>query len=141
MILEDVKVGKNCNIARMQTDNGSNKCLVTHTFAKKENLRSTPVTYLLQTVNQDWIEKHDLLYEIPVLKENGDKVNIIAYGIEKISDSSESVDLSKVRDLFPSVPSYVFNPIEQKPVDIILGLNYLSLHPKYISEQYQAGNL
>ena len=52
-----------------------------------------------------------------------------AYGIDQIMEPSEQTDLSKVRDLFPHVPTEVFAPRPRKDVDILMGNNFLSLHP------------
>ena len=52
--------------------------------------------------------------------------SIWGYGIDHIIDP---VDLSGIRKLFPHVPSDTFTPLQQKRIDILMGINFNGLHP------------
>ena len=53
---------------------------------------------------------------------------IWAYGIDSIM-SDATPDMSILRSLFPHVPSSAFMSLDQKEVDILIGINFFSLHP------------
>ena len=49
--------------------------------------------------------------------------------MEKIMEPPEPADLSLIRHLFPHVPGEVFATRPSKDVDILMGTNFLGLHP------------
>ena len=59
----------------------------------------------------------------------GKRMPVWAYGLDKISETVEPVDLSAVRDQFKHVPSSAFKMLKARPVDILLGITYFTLHP------------
>ena len=68
-------------------------------------------------------------YEFELVKNNGFRKNVWVSGIDKVMEPPDHVDLSSVHHLFPHLPSSVFQPRPQKSPDILLGNNFLCLHP------------
>ena len=64
-----------------------------------------------------------------MVRNNGTVRKVWGYGIETIMESPDPLDLSSVRSLFPHIPKEVFAPSSKKPVDILMGNNFLGLHP------------
>ena len=52
-----------------------------------------------------------------------------AFGIDDIMAEPDPVDLQSIRHLFPHVPSKAFVPTKKKPINLLIGNNFLSLHP------------
>ena len=59
----------------------------------------------------------------------GKKHSIWGYGIDKIIDPDDPVDLSPVRSLLPHVPDPAFTLMPKRRIDVLVGLNFNSLHP------------
>ena len=51
------------------------------------------------------------------------------FGVDRIMCPPDPVDLSPVRHLFPHIPSNVFDPLPSKEIDVLVGMNFFSLHP------------
>ena len=64
-----------------------------------------------------------------MVKNDGSSRRIWAYGVDAIMENSDSVDLFRVRGLFPHVPDQVFVENRTGSVDILIGNNVLGLHP------------
>ena len=138
-ILQDVPVGN--SIARVQWDGGANKVLVTFDFAKRAGLQAIPAEYLMQVVGEDWKKVKGPMYSFDLQNNEGKLRRIWGYGIEKITDPVPSVDMSGVRHLFPHLPDKVFESLTEKPLDILVGLNFLGLHPEGGQNKNKVENL
>ena len=55
--------------------------------------------------------------------------SIWGYVVDKILDPDEPIDLQPVRSLFPHVPADAFTKLPKRRIDILIGINYNSLHP------------
>ena len=72
----------------------------------------------------------------------GKKEHLWAFGIDSIMEVLKPVDLQPCRRYFPYLPNEVYEPLDSKPVDLLIGTNYLSLHPKNTAdERDEVGNL
>ena len=131
MLLEDVDVksGQVVSAARTLWDGGSNRGLVRNTFAKKMKFRTHPVSYKLSAVGTTDIVKDGIIYEFDVVDRSGQVHSIWGFGVDEIIDPPDPVNLQPVRDLFPHVPETVFDKLPKKPIDLLIGLNFFSLHP------------
>ena len=116
MLLQDIAVDG--IVARTQWDDGSNKVLITHNFAKKAKLSSFPAEYYLQVAGEGWKKKNGVMYTFNLISNKGVIYKLWGYGIERISDSIPAVDFNEARNLFPHVPNAAFDVLEEKPVDI-----------------------
>ena len=127
MLLQDLNVrGQK---ARVQFDTGSSRVLVTYEFAKRAGLKPIPVEYRMQVVNKKWETIKGSMYIFDLTKSNGEKMKIWGYGIDDITDAIPAIDLTEIRSTFPHVPEEAFVSLKEKKLDILIGLNFLSLHP------------
>ena len=131
MLLEDIKVksGDSYSECRNIWDSGSNRILINNDYAKEQNLRSHEVTYKLAVVGgKETIEK-GVIHEIEVVENDGTEHKVWGFGIDTIMEPPEPVDMHVVRHLFPHVHAGVFDSLSKKRIDMLVGLNFFSLHP------------
>ena len=70
----------------------------------------------------------------------GIRSKIWAYAIEDIMPAPDHLDLSPIRDLFPHVPDSSFK-IYEMGINLLIGNNFLSLHPSGGQGRNAVGNL
>ena len=131
MLLQDVNVrsGNIQSSARTLWDKGSNRVLIRHSLAKRLKLRSHKVDFRLSAVGADERYEKGIIYELDVVDNTGVLHHIWGFGMHEIMDPPPPVDLQKVRKLFPHIPDQVFDMLPQKPIDLLIGINFLSIHP------------
>ena len=129
LLFQDVQVLGAPHPANLCWDNGSSRCIVTHDYARKCAMRSQNIVYRLDVVGQKGDSLDSCYYIFDLVMNSGSSRRVWAYGLDKIMEPSESTDLSQVRGFFPHVPSEVFAPHPMKEVDILMGNNFLGLHP------------
>ena len=128
-LLQDLQLANTKEVARSQFDNGSSRILVTHSFAKKAGLKELPAEYCMQVVGKGWETVKGVMYIFDFINRSGEKIKAWGYGIDVISDPVEPTDLTAVRAKFPHVPDAAFISLEKKPLDMLIGLNFLGIHP------------
>ena len=129
LLFQDVQVQGASNPANLCWDMGSSRCLVTHEYAQECAMRGHSIVYRLDVVGQQGEAAEGCYYVFELVRSDGSTRRIWAYGIDKIMEPSDHVDLSQVRELFPHIPNEVFAPRPMKKVDILMGNNFLGLHP------------
>ena len=87
------------------------------------------IDYKFCVVGGRYIIEQGKMYYSKLVDSVGVKHGIWAYGISSIMEAPEAVDLSPVKDVFPHVPEDIFVTIQKKEIDLLVGLNYVSLHP------------
>ena len=110
-------------------DDGSNRCLIRNDFAKENKLRSQKVKYRLNAVGSEEKVEETELYMFDVTDRDGVRTKVWAFGIDDIMPAPDPVDLLPVSHLFPHVPDQAFSTKPRKPVQILIGNNFLSLQP------------
>ena len=129
LLFQDIKV-LCAEDARSCWDNGSTRVLVTHGYARRNNLQSQPIVFSLDVVASDkGVPQEGVLYLLTLVTNAGIEKKIWGFGVDKIMEPPDPTDLSLIRHLFPHLPASVFAPPEQKPVDLLIGNNFLGLHP------------
>ena len=128
LLFQEVKV-QNSSDALSCWDGGSTRCLVTHDFARANQFKAKEVIYRLDVVGNKGDPEKGFYYEFGLVQNNGDVKNIWAYGIEKIMEDPDPIDMSPLKQLFPHLPDAAFSPHVRRPVDILIGNNFLGLHP------------
>ena len=139
MLIQDVPAGN--AVTRTQWDSACNKILVTHNYAKKAGFKEIPAEYYMQVVGKGWDHVKDKIYIFDITDKNGKSMKVWGYGIEKITDPVPPTDLSPVRSLFPHIPDGIFEPLDEKPLDILVGMNFFGLHPSGGLGKNMSGNL
>ena len=125
--MQDIIVNKK-DSARSLWDDGSNRVLINNDFARENNLKSREASVTMKVVGDK--KKMDVnIYELDLQDMYGKQYPIWGYGIDSIMEPDDPVDLQPVRALFPHVPDEAFSPLPKKRIDILIGLNYNSLHP------------
>ena len=81
------------------------------------------------------------LWEVEITTMNGECKKIWGYGIPEIMETPDPVDKQGVREMFKHVPDEVFITLKKKPVDLLIGINKLSLHPSGGQGRNSVGNL
>ena len=102
--------------------------LVDNSFAAERSLKSRATTVTMKVVGGHKKVKTNI-YELDMVDMYGKKHSIWGYGIDKIIDPDDPVDLGPVRHLFPHVPDQAFAPMSKKRIDILIGLNFNYLLP------------
>ena len=102
--------------------------LVDNSFAAERNLRSRATTVTMKVVGGHTKVKTNI-YELDLVDMYGKRHSVWGYGIDKIIDPDDPVDLSPVRSLFPHVPDQAFTTMPKRRIDILIGLNFNYLLP------------
>ena len=126
--LQDIPVRKTRSSARVMWDKGSNRVLINESYAKKFNLVSKNVTYMMEVVGSEPKQVRSKIYLLDLIDMYGNVHSIWGYGTTKIMSSSVP-DLSGIRHLFPHLPEAAFAALPSKEVDILIGLNMNQLQP------------
>ena len=129
LLFQDIAVS-GCEDARVCWDDGSNRALVTHDYAKRNKLESEPVVFKIDVpTHEPGKPQNGVRYSFTLINNNGEKRKIWGFGVDKIMQKSEAVDLRPVRKVFPHIPKAVFDAQTDKEVDLLIGTLFLGLHP------------
>ena len=99
------------------------------------------MSYKINVVGGSDIVEKGVTYEIEVVDNSGKVYPIWGFGMDVIMEPPDPVDLKPVRHLFPHVPDEVFELLPKKPIDLLIGLNFFSLHPDGGQGRNCVGNL
>ena len=136
--MDDIRLSDG-SAARTVYDGGSQRVLINDDFAAEQGLQSTNVVVQLELAANK-VEKLDTkIYQLDLYDKDGEKRSIWGYGCPTIMSPYDSIDLRKIRHLFPDLPDSAFRFIPERRIDILLGLNFFGLHPHGSSKS--VGNL
>ena len=143
MLLEDIKFKKGSKFSTCRSfwDNGSNRILINNSFAKENKLRSTEVSYKISVVGGKELTEKGVIHEIELVDNLGNLHKVWGFGIDLIMRPPDPIDTHSVRSLFPHVPDSVFDPLPQKRIDMLIGVNFFGLHPDGGQGRNSVGNL
>ena len=111
-------------------DGGSNASYITRKCAHKYKFkREDTLTLTVTTVGGK--EKHykSCVYEVPLITVSGKVVKVHLYELPEITKEVARLDTGIVRELFPDYDASLLAR-DGRPVDILLGTDQFSLHPK-----------
>ena len=129
LLFQDVDVKGATSPAFLCWDSGSTRCLVTHKFAMACSMRGQNIVYRLDVVGSKGDSKQGCYYMFELIQSDGTSRSVWAYGIDNIMEPADPVNIASVRKLFPHLPQEIFAPAVKKEVDILIGNNFLGLHP------------
>ena len=92
--------------AKVFFDNGSSAALVTHSFAQQAGLNGEIVSYWLIVVGHEKVLRQTTLYKMFLTDNAGKEHEVLAFGIDQISEDSQIVDLNGVMTVFPGCLLY-----------------------------------
>ena len=111
-------------------DGGSNasyvtrKCAHKHRFKKEDSL-----TLTVTTVGGKEKQYKSCIYEVPLKTINGKIVKVHLYELPEITKEVSKLNIDVIRELFPDYDATLLAR-DGRPVDILLGTDQFSLHPK-----------
>ena len=112
-------------------DNCATCSLITEAAAKRLNLIGESMVLEITTV-ADKVSINSVLYRLPFRDNNGDVYSVKVWQVDNISDGSDTVDISSVKDIFSPEVQQQWDTISSRPsgpIDILLGGDCLALHP------------
>ena len=122
-----VNSGKMANVF---CDNGSNSSYITHRAAERlKAKRLEKYTLDVTTMGNISHEYDTLLYEVSIRTLQGEIVPVFAFGIDQITGPVSRLDLECLSEIFPERDVSLLQRKSSK-VDMLLGCDYYSLHPK-----------
>ena len=141
--LQDIPVvnGENTADARTYWDCGSNRVLVNDDFAKENDLPMKTTTITMNVAGGDKKRLEAKMYDWKMVDRNGVQYQLWGYGDATIIEADEPVDPSPIRKLFPHIPEAVFQQLQKKRIDILIGLNFNNLFPTGGEGKDCVGNL
>ena len=108
-------------------DGGCNRCLIRNEFAKEQNFRNQKIKYRLKAMGtQEKVEETEF-FIFDIQDNHGVITKVWAFGIDDIMPEPDPVDLQSIRHIFPHVPGIAFESAEKKPINLLIGNNFLSL--------------
>jgi hypothetical protein len=116
-------------------DNGSNTTYITHKAADRiKAKRLSKYTLDITTMGNVETTYDTVEYEFTLQTVTGKKVDVKAYGMNKITGPVSKLDLNTVSELFPDYDVEVLQR-QNTEVDVLLGCDYFGLHPKKEEER------
>ena len=141
LLFQEVDISGAASPAFVCWDDGSTRCLVTHKYAEACSMRGQNIVYRLDVVGSKGDPMQGCYYMFDLVQNDGSVRTVWAYGIDKIMEAPDTVDLSPVSKLFPHLPKDLFAPAVKKEVDILIGNNFLGLHPSGGQGRDSVGNM
>ena len=111
-------------------DKGSTCALIKKSVALSLNLPGTPVTLSLQTAGNPFEDWNTTGYHLHLVDKDGIKHKILAYEMDNITSEMDEVDTAPIAAIFAHLGVTATDLIRPSgPVDLLMGINYASLHP------------
>ena len=122
-------------------DSGSNINIVRTGWAKSAGLQGFPVVRMVYTTGGKGTEWKTMLYKIPLMKNNGDIVNVIAMGLDQVTEDMQKINHEPAGKLFPMIDSDKLTR-PWGPVDLLVGIQMAEIHPVVKDQdRHKVGNL
>ena len=109
-------------------DGGSTLTFITFNKAKSLNLTGRPVKLGMEVVGGKTTLVDTKVYQMQLMREDGNPVQIEAYGLERISSQIDQVDLQEAAKLLRVKPSEINRPSSGE-IDLLIGQQYAAFHP------------
>lgn len=116
--------------AAVAWDKGATTALIRKAVAEELHLPGTPVSLRLQTAGHGFEPWETTAYSMYLIDKLGTKRRIVVYSMDSITSDMEEVETSPMVHIFQGLgimPQDLVRP--HGPVDILIGVNYASLHP------------
>ena len=121
-------------------DGGSNCSLISFEMAKKLNLIGKPVKLAVQKVGEELEDTEIIdskLYNLQLKDQKNKPVMFEVYGINRISNDIEAIDIQGISHLFSQSELCGLNEVKGT-IDVLIGLDHAIYHPQIVT---QKGNL
>lgn len=130
--LQDIRVkGNETRTGLVFWDNGSTLCLIREAFASKLRLEGRRVCLWVQAAGHDPEKWETTVYSVRLLDRDDIERGIIAFSVESITSEIENMNIRGAAQLFPQAALEELRR-PNGPVDILVGINFASLHPTVV---------
>ena len=100
---------------------------MTHSHAAQNMLKYKHTSFRLDVVGSKGKHQEGLLYKLSLVHNLGVEKRTLGLWVDNIMETPKSRDLLPVRCLFPYVPGAMFETAPRRPVDMLVGNNFLDL--------------
>ena len=126
----EVKVKGQTETVPLFADNGSDISFVNEQSAKKRGYKQVGTRILNITTINGIKQVRTKIYNVPIIRIDGQIENIQCHSINKpVTNRSKGVNLKEVGKLFPKYKPLNRLDRDERPCEILLGLDYHQLHP------------
>ena len=115
-------------------DSAATISMITNDAARKLGLRGQPVSLTIVKAGGTSERISSFKYTINIYDECGTLIELVAYGIPKISTSIKPIKINSVVELFPGTCNADVTRPEGE-VDLLVGLDYAAFHPQIIQNK------
>ena len=138
---QDVAVkGNDTRTGMIFWDDGSTVCLIREAFADRLKIQGRKICLWVQSAGHKPEKWYTTMYTFKLIDREDQEHEIEAFSVESITSDIDKVNISGVTKLFPKVEaSKMRRPFGA--VDILVGINYASLHPTVPGRSYINGDL
>ena len=127
--IQQARVANSLHKALIFFDSGSNASFISEKAAKTWGAkRLKKVNLKVSTLGHNGIVESTYLYEVGLLNKNNELVTINVYGLSKLTDVVNSLDISVLKQLFPNIPPNLLVK-ESRKIDLLIGNDYHGLYP------------
>ena len=133
-----VPVSSSTAKATVFCDDGADSTFISEAAAKKLKATKIKDISLTMTTLHGTEDIKSSVYEVELITKAGRKVRIVAFSRPNLTNDVVNLNTSKVTSIFPDFDAQALQR-PSGPVDILLGTDYFSLHPK--QEISSASNL
>ena len=138
--LQDIPVEGCAERARVFWDEGSSRVLVRDEYAEIMGFPKKRIQYSIEVVGKEVEYMSGFIYLLSLKDIYNKSHRLWGYGISRIMKSSVP-DLSDLITTFPQVPRSTFKALQEREVDILIGLNMSHLMPSGGSGVDQCGGI
>jgi hypothetical protein len=127
LVVQEVKIEGRPDCVVMY-DTGSQSILVLNSYAKEASLKRIGVSNVCVRGMGVGTVEPDNLYEVPLVKREGEVTRIKAHGVREIVGELPALNLTPVKQAFVNVPENEI-VVPKGAVQLLVGLDHLYLHP------------
>ena len=127
----EVKVKGQPETVPIFADNGSDISFVNEQSAKRRGYKQVGSRTLNITTINGIQQVRTKIYNVPIIRIDGQIENIQCHSINKpVTNRSKGVNIKEVGKLFPKYKPLARLDRDERPCEILLGLDYYQLHPR-----------
>ena len=128
-LLQYQKIKTPKGTANVLWDSAASLSFITFDKAKEERLHGKDIDLTIITVGGKAETLSSKEYTLTLIDKHNSPINIVAYGIQQITSSTQQVDVQNIVKLFEGIKEdEVERPTGE--VDVLIGYNYADLHPE-----------
>ena len=128
-LLQVQKIKSRRGWVNVMWDSAASLCFITNNKAKSEKFKGEKVELSIVKVGGRTERLQSHKYRIPLIDLDGNEVHFDVYGIEKITNNVQNVDVSYIAKLFTDVSTKdIDRPTGE--IEVLIGYQYAAYHPQ-----------